>query len=117
MLSALSLSRMEREGLQEVLLKIRFENSKGRHYICLDRPDYTSYPDEKEVILQAGLKAQVIDYTDVNGDERTDFSLYISDKMVQREKKKRTLDYALPVMIYLADRLCASILNLFLENM
>ena len=34
-----------------------FENKQSKYHICLDRPDYTMYEDEKEVLLQAGLKA------------------------------------------------------------
>ena len=35
----------------EVILRIRIENKKGKHYIALDRKDYTMYPNEKEVLL------------------------------------------------------------------
>lgn len=40
-------------------MKITLENESGKHYICLDRPDYTSYPEEREVLLQAGISAKV----------------------------------------------------------
>ena len=101
------------DGQQEVVMRINFENGKGKYYICLDRPDYTSYPEEKEVLFQAGLRAQIVDFTDVNDGERTEFTLFISDKMVKSEKKKRTLDYAYPVFFYLLDRLFYSIVVRF----
>ena len=41
----------ETDELDQVLLKIKFENKKGRHYICLDRKEYSMYPDEQEVLL------------------------------------------------------------------
>ena len=36
---------------ERVLMKITIENETGKHYICLDRPDYTCYPEEREVLL------------------------------------------------------------------
>ena len=42
----------------QVLLKIEFENLKGRYYISLDREDYTIYPDEDEILLQSGIIAK-----------------------------------------------------------
>ena len=38
-------------------MKITMENESGKHYICLDRSDYTSYPEEREVLLQAGISS------------------------------------------------------------
>ena len=85
-------------------MKILFENGKGKYYISLDRPDYSYYTDEREVLFQAGLRAQVIEVNEVNDGERVEFTLYISDKMISKEKKKRTLDYLYPVMIYMGQR-------------
>lgn len=36
----------ETDVLDQVVLHIKFENKKGKYYICLDRPDYTMYLDE-----------------------------------------------------------------------
>ena len=83
---------------QEVILKMKIENKKGKHYICLDRPEYTLYPDEREILIQSGLKAK-IESIELNNDDITIISLFISDKMVKREKRKRTLDYAWPFLI------------------
>ena len=35
------------------------ENESGKFYISLDRDDYTCYPDEREILLQAGISARV----------------------------------------------------------
>ena len=42
-----------------VILKIKLENKESNYFICLDRPEYTIYPDEDEILLQSGLKAKV----------------------------------------------------------
>ena len=76
------------------------ENKKGKFYICLDRPEYTVYIDEQEVLLQAGLVAQIESVEEVNHGEITIFNLYISDEMVGREQKKRTRDYVIPLILY-----------------
>lgn len=39
-----------------VLLKIEMENKHGRYFFHLDSYDYTCYPDEKEILIQSGLK-------------------------------------------------------------
>ena len=41
----------ETDVLDQVILRIRFENKHGKYYICLDKPDYTMYLDEQEVLL------------------------------------------------------------------
>tara|TARA_B110000285_G_C14537414_1_gene343479 strand:+ start:49 stop:240 length:192 start_codon:yes stop_codon:yes gene_type:complete len=60
------------------------------------------YLDEKEVLLQAGLKAKVMGYQVINDKhgDATIFHLYISDASVKREQRKRTTYYAIPVIIY-----------------
>ena len=95
-------SNAESDELDPVILKIRFENETSKYYICLDIPDYTMYTDEQEILLQAGLKAKVESYEIVNDNygERTIINLYISDQMVVKEKRKRTLDFAIPLIIY-----------------
>lgn len=52
-------AQAESDEKQLVLLKIQMENESGKHYVNLDRHDYTCYPDEKEVLLQAGLMAEI----------------------------------------------------------
>jgi hypothetical protein len=36
------------------------ENESGKYYINLNRDDYTCYPEEKEILLEAGLTAQIV---------------------------------------------------------
>ena len=50
----------ESDTLDKVILKFTILNETGKHYISLDRPDYTSFLDEQEILLQAGIIAQVI---------------------------------------------------------
>jgi hypothetical protein len=47
-----------------VLMKITMKNESGKHYISLDRPDYSLYPNEKEILLQAGLRGKIQSVTD-----------------------------------------------------
>lgn len=92
----------ESDQKDQVILRIFMENKEGRYYICLDREDYTIYLDEREVLLQAGLIAEMKGYemlSDEHG-QLTIFNLYVSDKMVSKEKRKRTLDFVIPAMIY-----------------
>lgn len=66
------------------------ENETGKHYVLLDTEEYTSYPDEQEVLLQAGLTAKVINVSDMEYGEEviTVFDLYISEKMIKMSKIK-----------------------------
>ena len=36
------------------------KNESGKHYFSLDSSNYTLYPDEQEILLQAGLSTKVI---------------------------------------------------------
>ena len=47
------------EDKEEVILEFTLENKNSRYYFCLDREEYTMYPKEQEVLLQAGLVAKV----------------------------------------------------------
>ena len=44
-------SKLMNDDMDKVILRIRMENKKGKHYIALDRKDFTMYPEEKEVLL------------------------------------------------------------------
>ena len=74
------------------------ENKRGKHYISLDRKDFTMYQNEKEVLLQEGLIAKVESF-EVSNDFVTYFNLYISDTMVAKEKKRRTRDFIIPLIM------------------
>ena len=59
------------------------KNESGKHYVSLDRDDITCYPDEMEILLQAGLSAKVNDVKEIeeeSGDRITIIDLYISEK-------------------------------------
>jgi hypothetical protein len=64
------------------------KNESSKHFISLDRADYTCYLDEKEILLQAGLSAQVkkIGEIGTGEDKITLFDLYISEKNVSRHQ-------------------------------
>ena len=47
----------ETDSSDPVLQVITMENESSKHFISLDREDYSSYLDEKEILLQAGLTA------------------------------------------------------------
>ena len=38
------------------------KNESGKHFFSLDNPQLTLYPEEKEILLQAGLIAKVVEY-------------------------------------------------------
>lgn len=69
-----------------VMLNIEIENKQGKYYICLDREDYSVYPNEKEVLLQAGLVSKVVK-VEQKEDKFGDwviFHLFISDSAINR---------------------------------
>ena len=86
-----------------VLFKIELENKKGKYHFCLDRDDYSLYPSENEVLLQAGMKAfvkKVEKETTFQGDW-TVFHLYISDNCVEIQSRKRTLLIMIPYSLFI----------------
>ena len=66
------------------MLKIKMKNESQKYYVSLNRRDYTSYPEEQEILLQAGLTAKnVCSYEDIQeGESLTVFELFISEAMV-----------------------------------
>ena len=70
------------EDKGEVILKFTLENKNSKCYVCLDREDYTIYPDEEEILLQAGLVGVVRDVKISKDGKLTTFDIYISDKLV-----------------------------------
>jgi hypothetical protein len=66
--------------MKSVLLKITLKNESGRHYFSLDSHKFTCYPDEREILLQAGLLF-VID--EIKKDEElTVIEMHSSEKMI-----------------------------------
>ena len=70
------------------------------------------YPEEKEILLQAGLTAEVtgcyhadrsgkpIDASDpIRHDTLTVLQLFIPDKRVERDEKRRKFDYIMPIIL------------------
>lgn len=85
-------------------MNITLQNESGKHYICLDKSDYTCYPFESEILLQAGISAKVeFSYEkSVNGEPFTVFNLYISEEQVNYFKRKKKLMIIIPASIYFA---------------
>jgi hypothetical protein len=71
-------------------------NETGKHYIYLDNPEYTCYPDEKEILLQAGLILQVKDFVEHEGLHV--IHLVSSEKMVRRHKLYLDLLFFVPLL-------------------
>ena len=53
----------ETDELDQVILRITMENESNKLYLNLNRSDYSCYPNEKEILLQAGLIAKVKSFT------------------------------------------------------
>ena len=79
---------------------IEMENKSSQYYVCLDRPDYTLYLSEEEVLLQAGLIAKVksIEELDDENGTVTIFNLQISESMIRRENLKRMMVWLIPLI-------------------
>lgn len=56
------------------------KNENGKHYFSLDSPELTLYPDEQEILLQAGMIARVSSFK--NGEGMIVFNLSTSEAMV-----------------------------------
>ena len=88
-------------------MKITLENESGKHYISLDRFDYTSYPEEREVLLQAGISAKLefVYKEKINGELFTVFVVYIQEKLVNSQQRQRTLEFIIPFSVYFVTNL------------
>ena len=42
-----------------VVMKFHLKNETGRYYFSMDKPCYSIYPEEKEVLLMQGIIAKV----------------------------------------------------------
>jgi hypothetical protein len=78
------------------------KNESGKHFICLDRADYSNYPNEKEVLLQAGITATVLSVKSelVMADKITIFEVEVSEKDLKDYKTKQYLMMLLPLFMY-----------------
>ena len=95
---------------------MRIENKNGKNYICLDRPEYTLYLDEKEVLIQSGLRAKVESIEESDSEDFVTFNLYISDSMIQAERRKRTLHFAFPVLFFSLSQIYKSYYTIYITN-
>ena len=77
------------------------ENETGKHYVFLDSEEYTSYPDEQEVLVQAGLTARVtlVSQMSYGAEEITAFDLYISERMIKKSKIRQSLLLIIPFLL------------------
>ena len=85
------------------MLKIEIQNLKGRYFISLDRDDYTAYPDEKEILMQAGLSSKVVSYQEEtlnSGKKLTTFHLQINDDLIRRQLLRRRFQFIIPVLFF-----------------
>lgn len=91
----------ESDEKSPIVLRMRLENKKSKYFVSLDRKDYSLYPEEQEILLQSGLKALVesVETVEDKSGTLTIMSLCIKDEMVEKEHKKRTLYFAMPVIL------------------
>ena len=66
---------------EPVLLRIYLKNESAKHYFSLDNKDLSLYPDEQEILLQAGMISRIMSYEKKN--ELHIFSLESSEKLVK----------------------------------
>lgn len=94
----------ESDDDNKVLLKFTIINETGKHYISLDREDYTSYIDEEEVLIQAGIVAKVnsVEYEEETYDQEwTIFNIEISEAKVRAHRIKQNSKIIIPIVIWL----------------
>ena len=78
------------------------QNETGKHYVSLDTDKFTCYPEEKEILLQAGLTAKLKGYKEEIAYDETIhiFDLYISESMVYWQRKLNLSMFIIPFIIY-----------------
>ena len=64
-------------------MEFHLENETGRYYFSMDKPCYSIYPDEKEVLLMQGIIAKV-QKVHTNAEGATQIELEISEKRQRR---------------------------------
>ena len=89
----------ETDDLNPVLMAITLENETGKHYFSLDTIDYSCYPSEREILLQAGLifKVQKVE----EEDDLTIIHLYTSEKNVRTHERRHVMAFVIPLAAYL----------------
>ena len=83
------------------------KNESGKHYFSLDTNSYSNYPDEQEILLQAGLifefesKHETADLTIIK--------LKSSESLVRRHNRKQSLLILTPFLVYFLTQVYISI--------
>ena len=60
------------------------------------------YLEEKEVLLQSGLVGKIEGYSILEDGRLTIFNVFISDSMIEKEKRKRGINLAVPFLLFTA---------------
>ena len=79
-----AMSMSETDENVEVILRFKVENLENRYFICLDKEDYTLYPEETEILFQAGLVAKIESIEEEKDGDPMMFNLVISDRLIRR---------------------------------
>jgi hypothetical protein len=68
----------------------------------LNRPEFTCYPEEKEILLQAGLIAKVISitYEPIGADKIAVFELNITEGRQRINKLRDILLFVVPISLF-----------------
>ena len=89
----------ENEEVWRVLVSISMKNESGKYYFCLDNPDFTNYPDEQEVLLQAGLIFTVKEIVQID-DDLMEVKLETSEKMIHTHQAWQRRRHIIPFVSY-----------------
>lgn len=92
----------ESDEKDQVILKFYMENETGKYYVSLDRPEYTCYLEEDEILLQAGLVGRLISYEVIREDQNdlTVFNVHISEKTIWWHRFRVSMIYIIPFAFY-----------------
>ena len=78
--------RAETDEIDPVILIITIKNETGKYYFSLDSKDYSNYPEENEILLQAGLIFEYHGHSVINLTQETTITeiyLSTSEKLVK----------------------------------
>ena len=79
-------------------MKIQMENESGKHYFSLNTAEFTLYPEEKEILLQAGIVGRVVKYEKVK--DLNIFHIKISERWVLLITYMKTVAFWLPFIFF-----------------
>ena len=82
------------EDAQPVLLSIKMKNETGKYYFSLDQPEYSNYPNEREILLQAGL---IFKFEKIEDDvDMKIIYLSTSESMIKKHNRRKSLIFYVP---------------------